>query len=68
MVIKSKLEQIMKKKGVSSTELSEQTGLTKMTISNARRGKNITILNAKVIAKALDSSIEEIWPPESEAA
>lgn len=58
----------MKKKGVSSTELSEQTGLTKMTISNARRGKNITILNAKVIAKALDSSIEEIWPPESEAA
>jgi lambda repressor-like predicted transcriptional regulator len=54
----------MREKGMTSAELSEQTGLTKMTISNARRGKNITIINARVIAKALASSIEEIWPTE----
>ena len=56
----------MKEKGVTSADLSEQTGLTKMTISNARRGKNITILNARSIAAALKVSVDEIWPPEAE--
>lgn len=66
MVMNNKLEQIMKDKGVSAADLSNMTGLTVMTIWNARQGKNITLKNARIISEALGEPIETIWPKDEE--
>lgn len=66
MVMNNKLEQIMKDKDITSADLSKLTGLTVMTISNARRGKGITLASAQMISEVLGESIETIWPTKNE--
>jgi len=63
------MESLLRKKGLTNIELSELTNLSVMTISNARRGKGITLLTARKIARALGESIDTIWPlQDTEAA
>lgn len=67
----NRLEGVMREKGVSTEDICFFTGLTYMTVFNARRGKNITLQTATLIAKALKvKSLDEIWPigGEEEAA
>lgn len=68
MVILNKIDEIMRKQGVSDVDVAEATGLTRMTIGNARRGKSITLINALRISRALATPLEEIWSyaPEGE--
>lgn len=61
MVILNKIDEIMRKQGVSDADVAEATGLTRMTIGNARRGKSITLINALRISRALATPLEEIW-------
>jgi transcriptional regulator with XRE-family HTH domain len=70
MEISTKIDAIMKEKGFTDGDMSEITGLPRMTIGNARRGKNITLANALRISKALGKPLDEIWglsKPESES-
>jgi len=62
MEIYTKLEQIMVEKGITDSSLSDATGLTKMTIRNARQGKNVTLKTARTISKEIKKPIEEVWP------
>ena len=74
MILINKLDELLETKGVSSEDLSCSTGLTRMTIFNARKGSGVTLNTAILIAQALDVSIEDIWqtadtdPQEKEAA
>ena len=68
MSIRNKLGEIMDAKGVSDPELAFMTGLNRMTIYKSRLGGNVTIKNAKAIAKALGESVDAIWPEDEEVA
>lgn len=71
MNIHAQIDQIMKEKGLSDADLAELTGLPRMTIGNARRGKNILLANAFRISKALGKPLDQIWAikkPESEVS
>lgn len=68
MVILNKIDQIMREKGISETELSEKSGLSRMTIFNARRGRNSTLPVIIRISKALGEPFEKIWAVEKEEA
>lgn len=61
MEINSRINEVMVEKGVSTDELVEKTGLSRMTIFNASRGLNVTIKTAMKIAEVLSVPIEEIW-------
>lgn len=65
MNIESKLDAVIEAKGLSVDQLIEKTGLTRMTIFNARRGLNVTINTALKIAEALEVSMHDIWSSEN---
>lgn len=58
----TKLDEIMREKDITDGDMETITGLPRMTIFNARRGKNITMKNAQLIAQALKVSLDQIWP------
>lgn len=51
---------------MTDVQLAFLTGLPRMTIFNARRGKNITLRTAQLIAGALGEPLESIWPNQSQ--
>jgi len=57
----NKIEAVMDAKNMSVDDLAEKTGLPRMTIYNARRGKNVTISTALKIVDALGVSLDEVW-------
>lgn len=61
MEIESKLDIVMEEKEVSIETLIEKTNLPRMTIYNARQGKNVTMSTALKIAEALEVKLEDIW-------
>lgn len=61
MVIISKVDQIMTEKGITSAQLADVTGLPRMTIGNARRGKGLTLKIALRISRALGTPLEMVW-------
>ncbi len=61
MVIQNKIDQIMQEKGISDSQLSEISGLSRMTIFNARRGRKSTLPVIIKISKALGEPFERIW-------
>lgn len=61
MVIQNKIDQIMREKGLSDSQLSEMSGLSRMTLFNARRGRKSTLPIVLSIAKALKEPVEKIW-------
>jgi DNA-binding Xre family transcriptional regulator len=61
MEIKSRLDEVMKTRGVSLEKLAHLTNLTRMTINNARNGKLVTLRTAVLIATALEVTIEDLW-------
>lgn len=61
MVILNKIDQIMREKGISEGEMSEKAGLSRMTIFNAKRGRNSTLPVVLKISKALGEPVEKIW-------
>jgi len=60
----NKITDLMKQKGISDDQICEITGLTKMTLWNAKQGKNVTLETMKAISVALGESIVVIWPEE----
>jgi transcriptional regulator with XRE-family HTH domain len=66
MEIPTKIDQIMKERGVTDSDLADLTELTRMTIGNARRGKSVTLRVAQKISKALKEPIETLWPTPQE--
>ena len=66
MVHENKIEQIMAQKEISDDQICEITGLTRMTLWNAKQGKNVTLETMKLIAGALNESIVTIWPEQKE--
>lgn len=58
------MSDIMESKNISWGQLIELTGLTRMTLYNASKGKGVTLTTAQAIAKALAEPIEKIWPTE----
>ena len=68
MVIINKIDEFMKRRDLSADELSELAELTTMTISNARRGKGLTLRTAIKIAQALKASVDEIFYVQEETA
>jgi DNA-binding Xre family transcriptional regulator len=65
MNIESQIDAIMEAKGITVDQLIEKTGLPRMTIFNARSGKNVTLRTALKISEALDEKMESIWSIES---
>jgi DNA-binding Xre family transcriptional regulator len=65
MAIESKLDEIMQAKNVTVEELMDKTGLPRMTIFNARRGLNVTMLTALKIIEVLNVPLEDVWSLES---
>lgn len=51
----------MKQKGLTDVDVSESSGLPRMTIGNARRGNNVTLKTAFLISKALAEPLDKIW-------
>lgn len=69
MEFPNKMGAIMQEKQVSEDQLAYLADLTRMTVYNAKKGKNIMLGNAIKIAKALGEPVEKIWFfPESEEA
>ena len=60
----NRISELMNLKGISDDQLCESTGLTRMTLWNAKQGKNVTLGTMKSIANALGESIVVIWPEE----
>ena len=54
----------MEAKGITLEQLLEKTNLPRMTLFNARRGKNVTIITALKITEALDTPVDELWDSE----
>jgi transcriptional regulator with XRE-family HTH domain len=61
MEIISKIDELLREKRVSLDELTRLSGLTRMTIYNARQGDNVTIATALKIARVLDVPVDSIW-------
>ena len=67
MKFNSRLEVIMQEKRMSIHDICFLTGLTYLTVLNARKGKNTTLQTASLIAKALKvQSLDDIWPLKEE--
>ena len=66
MIITSQINAVLRSKNMSIEQLIEKTNLQRMTIFNARRGKNVTIATAIKIAEALEVPVESIWLLEEE--
>lgn len=64
----SRMRTFMEEKGISWDELVEATGLTRMTLYNASKGKRVTLVTAQLIAQALKESVDTVWPIEEVAA
>ena len=58
------LKEIRKSKGITQDDLSEKSGVPKMTISKIERGvtkmENLTLINALKIADALEIDVREL--------
>jgi transcriptional regulator with XRE-family HTH domain len=65
MEITSKIDSVMEAKGFTLEQLLEKTSLPRMTLFNARRGKNVTIITAMKISEALETPINELWDSET---
>jgi DNA-binding Xre family transcriptional regulator len=61
MVILNKIDELMLKKNLNDPDLAELTGLPRMTIGNARRGKGITLRTALLISEALNVAIGDLF-------
>jgi DNA-binding Xre family transcriptional regulator len=68
MILESKVDEVLQSRGVSVDTLVEKTGLTRMTIFNARRGASVKIETAIKIAEALEVKVEDIWQAEDNSA
>jgi DNA-binding Xre family transcriptional regulator len=68
MIISSKVDEVMESKDLSLDQLIEKTGLTRMTLFNARKGSNVTLKTALAISEALEVPLEEIWSTEDSFA
>ena len=64
MILVSKLDELLQEKGMTAEQLADKADLPRMTIFNARRDKNITIINAFKIASILEVQVEQIWKTE----
>jgi DNA-binding Xre family transcriptional regulator len=63
MAVSNRLEAIMIEKQKSTWDICFLTGLTYLTVLNARKGKNVTLQTARLIANALDvNTLDDIWP------
>lgn len=60
--MESKLKAIRKAKNLSQAELAERSGVSRATIANIERGKQVEVLVGTVskLASALDVSISEV--------
>lgn len=60
--MESKLKAIRKAKNLSQAELAEKSGVSRATIANIERGKQVEVLVGTVskLASALDVSISEV--------
>ncbi len=61
MEISSQLNTLLESKGMSADELAEKADIPRMTIYNARKGKNVTLTTAMKIVKALEVNVSDIW-------
>ena len=61
MILQNNIEEIMKQKNITDSDLCEATGLTRMTIYNIKTRKTASLPTALKIAKALGEPIEKIW-------
>lgn len=61
MEIISKIDKILQEKAITVDDLIKRTSLPRMTIFNARVGRNVTMVTALKITKALGVAVEEVW-------
>jgi DNA-binding Xre family transcriptional regulator len=66
MIIESKIDEVLETKGISVDDLVNRTGLTRMTIFNARKGANVTLKTALIISEVLGVALESIWSSETD--
>lgn len=61
-VLKNKIEEIRKEKGIRQDELAKKMGVSRQTISSLENGRyNPSIMLAYKIAKYFDMTIEEVF-------
>ena len=61
--IVNRIREIMKKRGITQKELSRMTGIAQSTLSRIiNEEKEINLVTAKIISKALVYPIEYLWP------
>ncbi len=60
-IVENKLPVILAETGTRQTYLVEKTGLSATTISLIKNGQRPELMNALLIALALDRSVEDIW-------
>lgn len=61
-VLKNKIEEIRKEKGIRQDELAKKMGVSRQTISSLENGRyNPSIMLAYKIAKFFDMTIEEVF-------
>lgn len=63
----NRIREILKARGMTQVELSELTGIQQSELSRIINDQkpNLSLRIAKKIAKALDCSIEDIWPEQA---
>jgi transcriptional regulator with XRE-family HTH domain len=61
MSLLNRIDQVMEDKGITDREICLHTGLTLMTVYNARKGKNVTLETADLIAKALGETLDGLF-------
>lgn len=61
MIIRNKIDLFMEEKALNDEQLAFMTSLTKMTIYNARMGKNITLSTAIKITEALGETLDSVF-------
>jgi DNA-binding Xre family transcriptional regulator len=63
MLVKNRITEVLRKKGMKPTELAAKTGLSDSYISRvtSRHVANITVITAFKISNALDVGIEDVF-------
>lgn len=56
------LEEVMVRKGITQIVLSEQTGYSQSHISKIMHGNDLYLSTAQVIAAAVGSKVDYLWP------
>jgi transcriptional regulator with XRE-family HTH domain len=66
MNFREKVKEVCEAKGITQKELAERLGITDISLNKTLRGDYPRLQSLELIAKALDISIKELFPNETD--